>query len=120
MMGVFGARSERWYSETRSPFAELGCHFFLGLFHPEGNSNDDSFTTWIVQVLAVLITASLVYPDSVIPALFGTAWSGGSGAVQDCLCLRFAVGAGVNDAADRSADGAGVGGIVSSRRDHFS
>ncbi len=53
---------ERWYSETRSPFAELGRHFFLGLFHPEGNSNDDSFTTWIVQVLAVLITASWFIP----------------------------------------------------------
>ena len=51
-----------YYDETRSPFAELGRHFFLSLFHPESTSGEDSFTTWLAQILAVLITASWLLP----------------------------------------------------------
>lgn len=51
-----------YYDETRSPFAELGRHFFLSLFHPESTSGEDSFTTWLAQILAVLITASWFLP----------------------------------------------------------
>ena len=51
-----------YYDQTRSPFAELARHFFLSLFHPESTSGEDSFTTWLVQILAVLITASWFLP----------------------------------------------------------
>jgi hypothetical protein len=51
-----------YYAQTRSPFAELARHFFLSLFHPESTSGEDSFTTWLVQILAVLITASWFLP----------------------------------------------------------
>ena len=51
-----------YFEQTRSPFAELARHFFLALFHPESTSGEDSFTTWLVQILAVLITASWFLP----------------------------------------------------------
>jgi hypothetical protein len=51
-----------YYDQTRSPFAELARHFFLSLFHPESTSGEDSFTTWLAQILAVLITASWFLP----------------------------------------------------------
>ena len=52
----------RYYSQTRSPFAELARHFFLELFHPESAASEDSYTTWLVQILAALITASWFLP----------------------------------------------------------
>lgn len=51
-----------YYKHTRSPFAELARHFFLSLFHPESTSGEDSFTTWLVQILDVLIAASWFLP----------------------------------------------------------
>lgn len=51
-----------YFEQTRSPFAELARHFFLSLFQPESMSGEDSFTTWLVQILAVLITASWFLP----------------------------------------------------------
>jgi hypothetical protein len=53
---------ERYYSKTRSGFAELTRYFFFGLFRPESMAGEDSFTTWLVQILAVLIAASWFLP----------------------------------------------------------
>jgi hypothetical protein len=53
---------DRYYSRTRPPFAELTRFFFLGLFNPESTAGEDSFSTWLVQVLAVLIAASWFLP----------------------------------------------------------
>ena len=53
---------ERYFSQTRPPFAELTRHFFQGLLRPESIAGEDSFITWMVQALAILITASWYIP----------------------------------------------------------
>src|SRR5271154_2364192 len=48
---------ERYYAETRSPFAELTRFFFAGLLKPEWSAGESSFQTRLIQIAAVLVTA---------------------------------------------------------------
>jgi len=53
---------DRYFEETRPPVAELTRFYFRGLFHPESVGGEDSFASWLIQVLAVLIAASWYFP----------------------------------------------------------
>ena len=51
---------DRYFATTRSPVVELGRHFFRALFQPE--AANESFGTWLIQLLAVLVAASWLLP----------------------------------------------------------
>ncbi len=53
---------ERYYQTTRSPFTELLRYFFGGLFRLESSADEDSYKVWMIQILALLITASWYIP----------------------------------------------------------
>jgi hypothetical protein len=53
---------DRYYQRTRSPFAELLRYFFAGLFRLESAADEDSYKAWMIQILALLITASWYIP----------------------------------------------------------
>jgi len=53
---------ERYYRKTRSPFAELLRYFFSALFRLESTPDEDSYKVWMVQILALLVTASWYVP----------------------------------------------------------
>jgi hypothetical protein len=53
---------ERYYVQTRSPFAELTRFFFGGLLRPDWISGDASLQSRLIQVAAVLITAGVFLP----------------------------------------------------------
>ncbi len=55
-------RTRAWLHETHGPVIELARHFFLGLFRSESFAGSDSFTTWVVQILGLLIAASWFLP----------------------------------------------------------
>ncbi len=48
------------------PFSELVRHFFSGLLRPETVAGEDSFLNWIVQILAILIAASWIFPTQLL------------------------------------------------------
>ena len=53
---------ERYYQKTRTPFAELLRYFFASLFRIEAAADDDSYKVWMIQILALLVTAAWYVP----------------------------------------------------------
>jgi hypothetical protein len=53
---------ERYYLQTRSPFAELTRFFFAGLLRPEWMSNDGSAQTRLIQIVSALLCAGVFFP----------------------------------------------------------
>jgi hypothetical protein len=53
---------DHYFEQTRPPVAELTRFYFHGLFRPESVAGEDSFASWLIQLLAVLIAASWYFP----------------------------------------------------------